>query len=95
MPQLAPQAQQMGYADVAAMLGIGGQQQGQTQSEMDLSYNEFLRQFYFPQEQTNWLLGQLQGTPYGQTTISQQPVAQSNPLGGLIGAGTSIASLFL
>ncbi len=88
--QLAPQAQQMGYADVAAMLGIGGQQQGQTQSEMDLAYNEFLRQFYYPQEQTNWLLGMLSGTPYGQTTTTQQPVAQSNALGGALGGLASL-----
>ncbi len=93
--QLAGQAQNLGYTDVATMLGIGGQQQGQTQNEMSLAYDEFLRQFYYPQEQLNWLQGMLQGMPYGQTTTSQQPVAESNPLGGLIGAGTSIASLFL
>ena len=91
--QLAPQAQQLGYADVSSMLGIGAQQQGQTQSEQDLAYNEFLRQFYFPQEQMNWLIGALQGTPYGQTTTGQQPVGSSNELGSALGSAASIAAI--
>ncbi len=83
--QLAPQAQQLGYTDVATMLGLGGQQQGQTQNEMDLAYNEFLRQFYYPEEQINWLTSILGGVPYGQTTMGQQPVGSSNTAGGILG----------
>lgn len=91
--QLAPLFQDLGNIDVATMLGIGGQQQAQEQGELNLSFDEFLRQFYYPQEQTNWLLGGLAGTPYGQTTNAQVPVGSSNPLGGLLGAGAAIAGI--
>ena len=75
------------------MLGIGGQQQGQTQNEMNLNYNEFLREFLYPMEQSNWLLGMLSGTPYSTTKTTEQPVGSPNALGGLIGAGAAVAGM--
>ena len=75
--QLAPQRAQLGYTDVAALSDIGAQQQGQTQQNLNLAYQDFLNQFYFPQEQQNWLASQLQSVPYS----SQMQSSSTGPVG--------------
>jgi hypothetical protein len=88
--QFAPMISQLGYGDAAAMLDIGGQQQQQAQSNLDLGYQDFLNQFYYPQEQLNWMASILQGMPYSST--QSQPVGSNNLGGQLLGGGAMLGS---
>lgn len=93
---LAPQLQGLGYTDAAAVGGIGATQEAKEQQGLNLQYEDFLRQFYFPQEQTNWLGGTITGIPYAtsQTTTARTPVAGGNPLSSILGLGISAAGMF-
>lgn len=86
---LAPTMQRLGAGDVSSLLSSGGLQQAQDQQNLTLRYEDFLRQFQYPQEQANWLMSLLSGTPY-QT---QQLVGQPNPFAQGIGALSAIAGI--
>jgi len=89
---MAPQAQQLGFQGAAGMAGIGETQQGMEQAGLNLQFEDFMRQFGYPQEQINWLVSVLGGVPYSSnvTTTGQQitpvPNTFAQSLGGL-GAG--------
>jgi len=58
---LAGQAQSMGLTGAGALQAAGGQQQAQAQKNLDLQYQDFLRQQGYPQTQNTALVGALQG----------------------------------
>ena len=89
----APLQQQTAYADAAALGEVGAQRQGQEQALRSLTYDDFMKNFYYPQDQANWLLGILSGTPYGQTstTTGTQNVGTANQAGSTIGGLASLA----
>lgn len=58
---LASQAQQLGLTGVGALQQAGGLQQTQGQRNLDLAYEDFMRQQNYPQEQIKGLIGALQG----------------------------------
>jgi hypothetical protein len=93
--ELGPLRMGLGAGDVAMLENIGGQQQGQAQTEMSLSYEDFLQGFYYPQEQENWLLGMLSGIPTNitRTTEGDQLIPQANPLAQGIGGAAAIAGM--
>jgi len=86
---MAPMVQQLGYGDAGKMMDVGSAKQAAEQQELSLAYDDFMKQFYYPQEQTNWLTSILQGVPYAQTqtTSGQQYVPMPNSfaqnLGGI------------
>lgn len=97
--QYAPLTQQTLLGDAAALGEVGGQRQQLNQALRSMSYEDFLNNFYYPQDQANWLLGILANTPTGRTQITNatQPVATGNTsaarvggLASLIGAVDSI-----
>ena len=88
----AAQVAQSGYGDAAALRDIGGQQQGQTQQNLSLAYDDFLRQFYYPQEQLNYITSVLRGTPY--STTQQTPVGQDNTFAQMAGLGIAGAGVY-
>jgi hypothetical protein len=90
--QAALQRQRQGMGDVGMMSEIGQQQQDWAQQNLDLRYQDFLRQFGYPQEQISWLASLLGNTPYGQTTTS--PVGSANPVGQGVGMAALLGSLF-
>lgn len=73
MVDFAGTGAQLGYADAAALLGIGGQQQNQGQASLDLAYQDFLREKGYPMEMVNFMTSTLQGSPYSSTTTTTQP----------------------
>ena len=77
------------YTD--ALNESGEQQQGQEQQNMDLGYNDFLRQLGYPEAMLDTLNKTLSATPYGQSEYGQAPSTASS----LLSAGSSLASLFL
>lgn len=85
-----------GLKDAAALEAIGTTQQGQTQRNLDLAYQDFLEQRDYPKTQTNWLANIIKGTtlPMGRTETTQQLVPQQSPLAGIAGAGMSALALY-
>ena len=58
---LAAQQQALGITGAGALQAAGGQQQTQAQKNLDLAYQDFLRQQAYPQQQNAALIGALQG----------------------------------
>lgn len=94
MGTTATQAQNLGMADVNQMLGIGALQQGQTQQNLDLGYQDFQAQQQYPYQQLNFMRSMLSGVPYSttQTQTSTAP-GQTQPGFFQTAAGLGIAGL--
>lgn len=94
--QLAPERQQLGIRDIATLTGVGGMQEAKGQENRTLNFEEFMREFSFPQNQTGFLTSVLSGIPFetGRTTQGQTLIAQANPFTQALGLGISAASLF-
>lgn len=90
---LGGQAQGANLKDAAALEAIGATQQGQTQSNLDLAYQDFLRQQNYPKEQAGFMSGILTGQPYSSTTTSTGPGPGGSPLGQLGGLATGAAGI--
>lgn len=96
---MGAQAQQLGLTGAGALQQVGGVQQSQAQRNLDVAYEDFLRQQGYPQEQINNLLqtfrGAEAGVPKGvqelgivPTDYKAQPTTADNILAGLAaGAG--------
>ncbi len=91
---LAPMRQQLGAADAAALASSGAVQQAQEQQGRTLSYDEFMQGFAYPQEQINWLMGLLTGSPYPTTTTGTTAVGTPNRFAEAIGAAAALAGMF-
>lgn len=75
---------------ITGLLGIGGMQQGMDQQNMDLAYQDFLRQYQFPIDMLDLRKGVING-PMGSSTTTTAP-GQDNT-GQLIGAGLMAAAM--
>ncbi len=64
--------QQLGLAGAGALGGVGGQQQQQAQRNLDVAYEDFLRQQGYPQEQINAALATFRGVGQGVPTVTQE-----------------------
>jgi hypothetical protein len=92
---VAQAGQAMNLRDIQALMGIGERQQASDQANMNLAYEDFLREQNYPQEQLNLLLSALQGTPYGRTTYGPGPSAGGQGIGALLallGGGMRLAA---
>lgn len=88
---LAKLGQDMAYTDIAKLMGMGDTQQKMDQSNLDLGYNDFLKEQNYPQEQLNMLISALNQTPYGRTTYQPGPNTAAQVGGGL----ASLLGLFM
>ncbi|MEI6281514.1 MAG: hypothetical protein WCP82_02175 [Alphaproteobacteria bacterium] len=61
LANLAGQQQGLGITGAGALQAAGSAQQGQAQKNLDLGYQDFLRQQAYPQQQNTALVGALQG----------------------------------
>lgn len=93
--QGAGAGQRFGFTDVAGLMDAGQMQEMKDQTGKNLNYEEFLKSFYYPQEQQQWLMQLLGLTPRDTTVTSEQEelVGTPNRVGQILGAGTTIASL--
>lgn len=93
---LGPSVQSMGLRDAAALSGVGEQTRDLAQQGTSLRYEDFLREFAYPQGQLNFLNSTLAGVPYenSRTTTGQQLVPQANPFSSVLGALSLGAGLF-
>jgi len=106
MAALGQQQQTMGLTGAGALQGIGQQQQQFGQQNLDLAYQDFLRQQGYAQQQNTGMMGALQGTAgaipkaslqtgYGPVANTQaaQPSGAQN-LASTAAAIANIASIF-
>ena len=91
--------QQLNLTDAAAMSTVGQQQRGMTQSNLDLAYQDFLRQQQYPADQSQYLSGIVRGLPAPQQATTQTQTGPGNfgpsvaqQLGGLGLAGFGLYS---
>ena len=89
---LAPQAAKSEQERLAALQGVGMARRGMTQEQMDMAYQDFLRQRDYPKSQIEWYSEILRGlTPQPNQqveTFSQRPGAFQTLAGlGLGGLG--------
>jgi len=89
---LAPQADRSQQERLAALQGVGMARRGMTQEQMDMAYQDFLRQSDYPKSQIEWYSEILRGlTPQPNQqveTFSQRPGAFQTLAGlGLGGLG--------
>jgi uncharacterized protein YjbJ (UPF0337 family) len=69
---LAQMAQQMGFADTAALESAGTAQQRQQQAQLDAAYNQFAEKRDYLKTQSEWLNNQLRGiAPAVPSTTTQ------------------------
>ena len=81
---LAGQTQTLGMNSANALAGIGQQQQGLNQAQMDLNYGDFLQEYNYPYQALALRQSAIGQTPMGQ--VGMQPVvSQSGGAGGLLG----------
>lgn len=92
---IAAQGQAADVTDISTLYGMGGQQRGMDQANLDLAYEDFTRQQEYPYNQLGYLSGLITGaagtTPRETTTTTTAPGAQQpgalTTIGGLGLAG--------
>lgn len=87
---LGQMGQQMGVQDINTLLGIGGLQQQQAQTALNIEQQNQLGQQQLPFQQLGFLSDIFQGVPALQQTTSQTMTPPPNPMTqgiGLLGAG--------
>jgi len=95
---LAQREQALGLQGAGALETIGMTQQQQKQRNLDLAYQDFMRQGQYPKEQIRFLSEIVRGLPSGggTTSASTTGVGQqysASPLAQLASAGMSAAAL--
>lgn len=86
LSQLGGLAQQMGLADADAMINIGEAGRSLEQGNIDLAYEDFLRQRDYPLTQLNIQQAALATSPYSTESSRIQPFQQSSGVADAIGA---------
>jgi len=88
LSSLAPQAAKSQQDRLNALQGVGLARRGMTQEQMDMSYQDFLRQREYPKEQIEWYSEMLRG-------LSPQPDQQIQSFTQRPGAFQTLAGLGL
>jgi hypothetical protein len=84
---LGGQAQAMGVQDINTLLGIGGLQQQQAQTGLNIAQQNLLAQQQQPFQQVGFLSDIFQGVPALQQTTSQTITPPPNPMSQILGLG--------
>jgi hypothetical protein len=68
---LGETAQGLGLRGAEAVTGVGAKERAMQQANLDLAYQDFLKQEQYPKEQVKFLADVLQGVRLPQTTVTQ------------------------
>jgi hypothetical protein len=95
---LGQKAQALGLSGAAALEATGSQQQAMNQRNLDLAYQDFLKQTEYPKEQIGFLSNVIRGLPAGGSTQSQNQVSSgqtysASPLASIATGLSGAASL--
>ena len=93
MGTLAQQQQNLGFGDVQNQLGIGQLAQGQNQRALDLAYQNFQEERFYPKDQLNFLSGILSADPNQRATTTNTAVSQPSFFESALGFGASAANI--
>jgi hypothetical protein len=95
---MAPGLASQDYVDLAALSGIGQQQQAQSQAEIDAEKAKYDYEQNIPRQKFQDYLAAITGAsaPYGTQTTTQSggPGMAQQLLGGALGLGSMFASPF-
>lgn len=91
---LGDSAQKNALTGAAALLQSGTQQQKLAQQQLDTAYNDFQAQQQYPRDVANWLINAINGNQTNLGSTSTQSTPSGNSYSGILGALTSLASLF-
>ena len=90
MGTLGQMGQAMTLKDIAALEAAGQTQQAQGQKNLDIAYQDFLKQQAYPQKQLEMMNALIRGLPYSQSTdttkVGPADLYQPSPLAQLAGA---------
>jgi hypothetical protein len=80
---LAGQGQTLGLKDAAALQAVGSEQQALNQRNLDMAYQDFMNQMYYPQQQLGWLSNIIRGfeMPRSTSTTQTGPAPYYQPSG--------------
>jgi hypothetical protein len=84
---LGQMAQTAGVQDINTLLGIGGLQQQQEQTGLNIGQQNLLAQQQLPFQQIGFLSDIFQGVPALQQTTSQTTLPPPNPMSQILGLG--------
>jgi hypothetical protein len=90
---LGAQEQGANLARLGAQQGSAAQEQALNQTQLDIAYQDFLRQRDYPQEQLGFYSNILRGLPVQLASTTQSYEAAPNMASQLMGIGTGIAGL--
>jgi hypothetical protein len=76
---LGEATQAMGLAGAQAITGVGAKERGMQQANLDLAYEDFLKQEQYPKEQVKFLADILQGVRLPQTTVTSSTSTPAMP----------------
>jgi hypothetical protein len=93
MPQIATTQSSLFNNDLNNLFAIGGAQQGLGQKSLDLSYDDFMKQWQYPMDMLNWASGLASGVPTGAETIGKTPSDVGGKMGGAGGLLSGGAAL--
>lgn len=93
MGTLAQQQQNLGFGDVQNQLGIGQLTQGQNQQALDLAYQNFQEEKFYPKDQLNFLSGILSADPNQKATTTNTAVSQPSFFESALGFGANAANI--
>ena len=86
---IAGMAQRYGLTGAGAVTGVGEKEREMQQANLNLAYQDFLRQEQYPKEQIKFLGDVLQGVRLPQTTVTQTSATPAQP-GGASGIEKAI-----
>ena len=92
LAKLNEMARQGNIQAIEALGTVGKQLDLREQAQLDLAYEDFLRQQGYGRDQLNFLSGILRGMP-AQMGLTEQRMLQNNPLQQAMGAGLGAVSL--
>jgi hypothetical protein len=82
-------AQQALQRDIANKMQLGSVQQGDTQRELDIAYQDFMNQQNYPYKQLGFMSDLLRGTPTGSSSVMNMYQAPPSALSQITGLGTA------
>jgi len=78
---LGETAQGLGLRGAEAVTGVGAKERAMQQANLDLAYQDFLKQEQYPKEQIKFLSDVLGGVQLPQTTVTQSTTTPAQPGG--------------
>lgn len=91
--ELGSTAQELGLTGAKAITGVGEAERGMQQANLDLAYQDFLRQQGYPAEQVKFLSSMLSGVKLPETTVEQKQVLPEGWEYGTTGFGKTIGGI--